>query len=55
MSFEARRKRPTRSQLFLLDFKERKLVQVWRKVTLTNKTYGYVQQNLSFSQISFHI
>jgi len=28
MSFEARRKRPTRSQLFLLDLKERKLVQV---------------------------
>jgi len=55
MVFEARRKRPTRSQLFLLDLKERKLVQAGRKLTLRNRTYGYVQQTLSFSQISFHI
>jgi len=49
MAFEARCKRPTSLELFLLDFKERKLVQAWPKLPLRNKTYGYVQQTLPFN------
>ena len=51
MAFEARRKGPTSLQLFLLDVKERKPVEARPKLTPRNKTYGYVQQTLSFNPL----